>query len=639
VHIYFNAEGQIKLGKNKKMTWDAKTMLPLSRAAVSVASFWILVSAHAASARDDGMLEDARASVLFVNVDDWNDWNEVLQGHPQAITPNIKRLAERGVVFDNAVCASPTCFPSRTALFSGVHPARSGNVTNRNAINRWPSYVPDAVTLPKHFSSQGWKSIGIAKNFHNGDKSEFDRYIKVDKKIKEVKESGSQWKGPRRWAYAAVPRTEMPDYIAVSHGIQQINAAEEPLFLSLGIYLPHVPWVAPKEYFDKFPLEDIELPEHRADDLNDLPERLKLLVSSEACFGPGFHNMLVKSGDNKGFVRAYLACVNFADEQLGRLLDAWDASPHSKDGYIVLWSDHGYMLGEKGGWSKMKPWYDSGHCNLIIAGPGIAKGAVCQKAVSLQDLYPTLIDLLELPPPPQKIDGNSLVPLLQNPDSDWDKPVVMSGEEDGIRYDSVLDNDYRMTRLVTGETELYRLGDDPHEFDNLARKPAYASVIERLSKHLTFRYPEIPADGWIEAEAIPCQTSGDYKIRTNCHFRQTLSSASGGGVVCADLHGGKGSYIDFVLDVKDVGTYALGATLSVGGACAVLVDDVVDVAAQADTGYPMKTVGTVEPGSGGLKDVSFGTVTFDQPGLKLIRFMSGVSKQRLQVDRIRLQIQ
>ena len=119
-----------------------------------------------------------RPSVLFVNVDDWNDWNEVLQGHPQAITPNLKRLAERGVVFSNAICSSPTCLPSRTALFSGIHPARSGNIVNDNGRHPWRFYVPDAVTLPKHLFSNGWKSIGIAKNFHGGDTPEFDEYIR-----------------------------------------------------------------------------------------------------------------------------------------------------------------------------------------------------------------------------------------------------------------------------------------------------------------------------------------------------------------------------------------------------------------------------------------------------------------------------
>ncbi|MFT5131124.1 MAG: arylsulfatase A-like enzyme, partial [Rhodothermales bacterium] len=484
--------------------------------------------------------------------------------------------------------------------------------------------------------SQGWESVGIGKNFHNGDASQFDQYIGVNKRVRQVKGSGSRWRGPRRWAFAAVPKTEMPDYLAVSHGINAIKATQKPLFLSLGIYLPHVPWVAPKAYFDKFPMTDITLPEHRADDLDDLPERLKLLARSEACFGPGFHDMRVKSGDNKGFVRAYLACVNFADEQLGRVLDVWDASSHAKGGYIVLWSDHGYMLGEKEGWSKMKPWYDSGRCNLIMTGPGITPETVCQRAVSLQDVYPTLIDLLKLPLPPQTIDGNSLLPLLRNPDAAWDKPVVMSGEEDGIRYDSVLSNDYRMTRLVTGESELYALRDDPHEFTNLAQNPTYAAVMERLSAHLTFRYPEIPQDGWMEAEAIPCQTSGDHKLRKNCHFPQSLPAASGGRVICADLHGGTGSYIDFVLDVKDPGSYSLGATLSAAGACTVLVDDVRDVAAQADSEYPMKQAGQFEFVGQELKSLSFGSVVFAKPGLKLIRFVSNLPKQRLWIDRLQL---
>ena len=357
------------------------------------------------------------------------------------------------------------------------------------------------------------------------------------------------------------------------------------LFLSIGIFRPHVPWVVPQEYFDKYPLEDLQLPERRADDLDDLPERFKLLAHNEAKFGKDYNKKVVAAGHDREFVRAYLACVTFADEQLGRLLDAWEASPHAATGYIVLWSDHGFMLGEKEGWSKMKPWYDSAHSNLMIAGPGIRKGAVCNKAVSLQDIYPTLIDLLKLPSPAHKLDGNSLLPLLENPDADWDKPVVMSHEADGIRYDVVLDNNYRMTRLITGETELYKLADDPHEFDNLARDTEHAPVIERLAKHLTFRYPEIPQDGWIEAEAIPSQTSADYGRRGNCHFPQVLRGASGGRVVCADLLAGSGSYIDFVLDVRNAGAYAIGASLLTGGTCNVSVADVVGDAAQ-DQGGP-----------------------------------------------------
>ena len=584
--------------------------------------------------------EAARPSVLFLNIDDWNDWNEVLQGHPQAITPNIKRLAERGVVFSNAICSSPTCFPSRSAIFTGIHPTRSGNIVNDNSIHPWRFYAPDAVTLPRHLSAQGWKSIGIAKNFHNGERKEFDEYIsRKGGRLKQVQGSGINLNPSGVWGIAAVPTTQMPDYIAVSHGIEKLTSVEEPLFLSLGIYRPHVPWVVPKEYFDLYPLDEVQLPKRRADDLEDLPERFKLLAHLEAKFGKGYHQMLEDKGYDKQFVRAYLACVTFADEQVGRILDAWNASPHSKNGYIVLWSDHGYNLGEKEAWSKMKPWYDSAHSNLIIAGPGIAKGAVCDKAVSLQDLYPTLIDLLEVPSPPQKIDGNSLVPLLKNPDAEWDKPVMMSSEADGIRYDVVLDNDYRMTRLITGETELYQLASDPHEFNNLAPNREYASVIERLSKHLTFRYPEIPEDGWIEAEDTPRQTSSDFKLRGNCHFPKSLAGASNGKIIGADLNAGEGSYLEFVIEIPIAGTYAIGATLSAGGSVTVLVDDVVDDSAQADTGFPMEEVGTIEHDNGKLTEFAIGNATFNQSGLKLIRFMSNVSKQQLKIDRIRIQKQ
>ena len=580
------------------------------------------------------LVSAAKPSVLMINVDDWNDWNEVLQGHTQAITPNIKRLAKRGVVFSNAICASPTCFPSRTSLFSGIHPARSGNIVNDNSMHPWRFYVPDATTLPKHLSHNGWKSIGIAKNFHGGDAAEFDEYLRKGKEPKKVPGLGIRLNPSGTWGVAAVPTTQMPDYIAASQGIERINKVKEPLFLSLGIYRPHVPWVVPQKYFDKYPAGKVQFAERLADDLEDLPERFKTLAHLEAKFGKGYNDMLAENGYDRQFVRAYLACVTFADEQLGRILDAWDASPHSKNGYIVLWSDHGYNLGEKGGWSKMKPWYDSAHSNLIIAGPGTQKAAICKKAVSLQDLYPTLVDLLKIPSPPQSIDGNSLVPLLQNPEANWDKPVVMSSETDGIRYDVVLDNDFRMTRLVTGETELYHLAKDPHEFNNLAGDSQYDPVIKRLSEYLTFRYPTFTAGEWIEAEDIPRQTSSDFKLRGNCHFHKEHPKASGGQVLTAELRAGTGSYLDFVLHVPNCGTYSLAATLSVQGSCTVFVDDVVDDAAQADTGYPMKTAGWLEPTDDQLKDVSIGSITFDQPGLKIIRILTNVPKQRIQIDRV-----
>lgn len=582
-----------------------------------------------------GVVSAQKPSVLLINVDDWNDWNEVLRGHPQAITPSIKRLAERGVTFSNAICAAPSCVPSRPALFTGIAPSRSGNISNDSGKHPWRFYVPDAVTIPKLFSQNGWNSIGIAKNFHRGDQPEFDTYIPPFKTPKKLKRVGVKLNSSAIWDIADVPTSDMGDYKAASAGTQTIQSHKGPLFLSVGIYRPHVPWIVPQKYFDMYPTETLQLSERRADDLGDLPERLKLVAGFEAKFGKGYHSKLVEKGYDKQFVRAYLASVTFADEQVGRLLDAWYAGPYAETGYVVLWSDHGYMLGEKSAWSKIKPWYDSSRSNFMIAGPGLPKGAVCNKAVSLLDLYPTLIELLGLPNPPQKLDGNSLVPLLKNPDSEWDRPVLMTSQMDGVFFESVLANDYRMTRLITGETELYKLSSDPHEFTNLALNPEYAPIIKKLEQHLSFRYPEIPADGWIEAESIPAQTSADYRLRGNCHYPRSDVNASGGRIIRADLRAGTGSYIDFVLDVQAPVTYRLGGTMTSGGACSVLVDDVKNDAAQADAGYPMKTVGTLKA-SGALEDVSLGVVRFDEPGLKIIRFVSTAPKLQVTFDRIRL---
>ena len=412
-------------------------------------------------------------SILFINVDDLNDWNEVLGGHPQAITPNIKRLAERGVTFTRAVCPSPVCFPSRTAVFSGIHPVNSGAISNFNWGKPWRFYVGDAVTLPKHLEQHGYTTFAGGKNFHDRDAPEFGTYFRRPGEPKRVAGSG-YFAGPLGWAIADVPYEEMPDHQVVSWGIEQLSAVDpdRPVFASVGIYRPHVPWILPQSSFDKYPLESFKLSERRRDDLTDLPKRLQLLAHNEAKFGTGFHEELERDEQVRPWARAYLASVTFADEQVGRLLDAWDQDPRSKDGVIVLWSDHGFMLGEKQGWGKFKPWYDACHSNLIVVAPGLEPGSVCDKAVSLLDLYPTLLAFAGLDhPDAQPLDGVSLMPLLRDPDAAWDRPVVMSHEEDGVRYDVVLDDRYRLTRLITGETELYDHATDEHEWQNLAGRP------------------------------------------------------------------------------------------------------------------------------------------------------------------------
>ncbi|HCR28502.1 MAG TPA: iduronate sulfatase [Opitutae bacterium] len=578
-----------------------------------------------------------RPSVLFLNIDDWNDWNSVLDGHPQAITSNLERFAARSVTFTRAICSSPVCFPSRTSIFSGLHPARTGAKSNWNWGRPWRSYVPDAITLPKFLSARGWKSVGIGKNFHNGDLAEVDEYTRRGKEPKPIPETYRNVNPSGRWGVASVPIQEMPDYLSVSQGIKALEENEEGLFLSLGIYRPHVPWVVPQEYFDRHPLDTLRMPETQEDDLEDLPDRFKTIARAPAKFGPGYHRELEAKSYDREKVQAYLACVSFADDQVGRILDAWYASPHAENGYVILWSDHGYHLSEKEGWSKMKPWYDSARVNLMIAGPNLAEGAFCNKAVSLLDLYPTLVELLGHETPRQGLDGNSLVPLLRNPQADWDKPVLMSSEEEGIRYDVVLSNDYRMTRLATGETELYHLDSDPHEFTNLADNPEYEGVIAKLSEHLSLRQPEPDGEGWWEAEDLPHQSSSDFDKRGNFHYPQEDAGASQGMAVCVELIKGAGSYIDFVLNIDRPGNYDLSLSLHAEGSCELLTAPVVNDAKQADEGYPMKKLMSMEKTQSETFDlVSVGVVRFDRAGLHLLRLSSQALKQQITIDRIRL---
>ena len=297
-----------------------KSLSPFFLSLFLASSFWLEAKAK----------DTERPSVLLINVDDWNDWNSVLKGHSQAISPNIERFSKKGVTFSNAICASPSCVPSRPAFFTGIAPSRSGNISNDNGKRPWRFYAgSETITIPKLFSQNGWTSIGIAKNFHRGDGPEFDTYIPPFKTPKKLKKVGLNLNSSAIWDIADMAVSEMGDYKAASAAIKTIQSQKDPLLLSVGIYRPHVPWIVPQAYFDMYPPETLKLSKRRVEDLDDLPERLKLVAGLEAKFGKGYHEKLVRKGYNKQFVRAYLASVTFADEQVGRILDAWYASPYA----------------------------------------------------------------------------------------------------------------------------------------------------------------------------------------------------------------------------------------------------------------------------------------------------------------------
>lgn len=541
---------------------------------------------HAQSALASVKADQNKPSLLFINIDDLNDWNSTLKGHPQTITPNIDRIANNGVTFTRSIAPSPVCFPSRTAVFSGLHPTTTGVISNFNWGRDWREYIPNIVTLPKHLETLGWQTIGAGKNFHKQDEPEFQQYFKRAGEPPIIEGSGHM-EGALGWGVIDGSAEDMPDYQLISQAIEALQNSSQPLFLSVGIYRPHVPWNLPQAYFDKFPLATFEAPETIDNDLSDLSPRFQRLAHNIAKFDDGYHQNLVDLGQDKAFARAYLASVHFADEQLGRLLDAWSQSPQSKNGYVILWSDHGYMLGEKEGWGKFKPWWDSTRTNLIVSGPGIEKGVINGSATSLIDLYPTVLDLLGQSQPEHKLDGRSLKPLLDSPSTTWQKPVVMSHEEDGIRYDVVLNDKYRLTRLITGETELYDSEKDPNEWNNIAAEQP--EVVAELSRYLTFKAPQINDSLIVEAENLPTQTSAEFGKRGNYHYPLIDANASGGKQVVATLKQKAGSYVDFVVNFTSTGSYEM--TVAMGNQLSTIniqasAFKITENAAQATANYP-----------------------------------------------------
>jgi len=435
-------------------------------------------------------------NVLFIAVDDLNDWIEPLGGHPQAITPNLQRLAGEGVVFTRAYTASPSCNPSRTALLTGLQPYTSGVYSNYQV---WREVLPDVVTLPRYFGNHGYRAAGAGKIFHNDqpDPVSWDDYFPaLDRHMPgwpRPAPAGTTVNMPPfedmymafDWAPLDVDIEETGDYKSVSWVIDELQRQHDrPFFLAAGIYRPHLPWYVPRPYFEMFPLESIQLPARLEDDLDDVPERAREIAHR----GGDYHEHVLDADQWRAAVQGYLASIAYADDMVGRLLDALDASPYADNTIVVLWSDHGWQLGEKEHWRKFALWENVARVVLMVRVPtgvaglpsGTPAGARSDRTVSLLDLYPTLIELAGLPAR-SDLDGRSLVPLLADPSAAWDRPVVTTYE---FSEYSVRDERWRYIRYIDGSDELYDHSTDPEEWRNLAADPAFRQVRDRLAAEL-----------------------------------------------------------------------------------------------------------------------------------------------------------
>lgn len=452
----------------------------------------------------------SKPNVLFIAVDDLNDWIGCLGGYAGTVhTPNMDRLAKRGVLFTSAHCSDPLCNPSRAALMTGIRSSDSG-VYRLDQCFRDSEVLKDAITIPQYFRMSGYETMTAGKIFHGwdatgpwrcwSDPQSWDRQAErppfVDPPHKP-NHSIPGFQGIMDYCALDVDDSEMSDWKNVQWCIDRLKEKrDKPFFLAAGIFRPHIPLYVPRKYFDLYPLDEIDLPEVNTNDWNDLP-LIAQRFAAYGCFaspreakGRTAYSEIIKYGQYKKFVQAYLAGISFADTCVGRLLDALDHSPFANNTVVILWSDNGWHLGEKMHWEKFTLWEESTRVCLMMAAPGIPKGGRCDQTVSLMDIYPTLIDLCGLPEK-KDIEGHSLAPLLKNPQADWPWPAIttfMKGNH------SVCYKNWRYTRYHDGSEELYDLDADPNEWTNLAGREGFAALKSDLSKWIPTRNADqIPA--------------------------------------------------------------------------------------------------------------------------------------------------
>ncbi|MBC8350477.1 MAG: sulfatase [Planctomycetes bacterium] len=485
-------------------------------------AFTLLFTGLIGSARSD-----ERPNVLFIAIDDLNDWVGCLGGHPQAKTPNIDRLAARGVLFTNAHCAAPACNPSRAAVFSGQMAWNTGVWSNDSS--RLLRQHPKMRVLPRAFSAAGYTTMGTGKLLHSGSSNKvlFDRSFNPEQRWspftrdavryseQELPSKGSV--NPRHvvkvdgrdpivlplnrmpsdrkpqgadgesfdWGPLDVPDSAMGDVQITDWAIEQLNApSDKPVFLGVGYYRPHIPLWAPKKYFEGFAASEVKLPSTKGDDLLDLSPRARRWATE--AITAGRHDTVVQHDQWNAAVAAYLACTTFVDHQVGRLLDALDAARLSNNTLIVLWSDHGWHLGEKEHWGKWTGWERSTRVPLIIVPPQnfaarkTKSVTRCDQPVSLIDLYPTVTEVCGVARL-DDLDGQSLVPLLHQPTQSTGRTVVTTFDPGNV---SLRTERWRYIRYSDGTEELYDHQTDPNEWTNEVNNSAFASEKERLVSHL-----------------------------------------------------------------------------------------------------------------------------------------------------------
>ncbi len=423
----------------------------------------------------------AGKNVVFVSCDDLNDWVGWIGGHPQARTPNIDRLAAMGMRFTRAYTPFSLCGPSRASVMTSLIPFRHGITTNNGKIS---DSVPNAATIPAFFKAQGYTTAAFGKitNYANDLPWDLEVYNpNVDVKPSAAKplnglydpnNPSDRYLFNTDWGVASNSYEEMPDTGYLRRAQQFLRSPPStPYFMAVGFQAPHLPWYLPAQYFDRFPLDEVQLPKVLEGDRNDVPAPIN---NND----PHWHERIVQTNNWRPGVRAYLAAMSYADDLVGELMATLDELSAWKDTVVILWSDNGFHLGEKELWGKEVLTEDSTHVPLVIVAPdGLGADKVCTRPVSLLDLFPTLAHLNGLTPP-AGIDGRSLYPLLGDPASER-RPV---GMDLGKSAQAVRSTRWRYIRWRQGQEELYDHASDPDEWNNLAARPEFTEVKKALSQ-------------------------------------------------------------------------------------------------------------------------------------------------------------
>lgn len=422
-------------------------------------------------------------NVLMICVDDLNDYIGGM-GHPDAITPNMDRLIRRGVLFTNAQCQSPLCGPSRAAIMTGLRPSTTGiyGLLKDNAVKNSNEATRNNIFLHQYFKDKGYYTMGIGKIFHESTPDGL------------LDENGGREKGivgpfpPQKMNYllgrtdsdwGAFPENDeqMPDYRTAQWAIERLNRKyDHPFFLTVGFFRPHVPWHVPQKWFDLYDPEKLHKPPYSPADMEDLPP---IALQIESSFMPSAEWAIANNQWSKA-LQGYLACISFVDHYIGEVLKALEAGPHARNTIVVLWSDHGYRMGEKNRFAKQHLWERATKAPLIFAGPGIPKNTKISTPVELFSVYPTLTDLCGLPPNPN-LEARSIHPLLKDPKMNWDYPAITTW---GRNNHGIRSRQYHYIHYEDGSEELYVIRDDPNEWKNVAAEPKYAGVKESLKQFL-----------------------------------------------------------------------------------------------------------------------------------------------------------